>query len=406
LRRIYTSTFLFDDSEVDHVLQVIKSGWITQGREVAAFEKEYAEYVGCKHAIAVNSGSSANLVAMTVFTHKSLGHMRIRRGDEVITSPVTFPTSCFPIIQVGAIPVFVDVDPETLCIDENLIQEAINPKTKAIVPIHLLGHPANMKFIMDIAEDHHLLLLEDACESHGAECYGRKVGSFGEFGSFSFFAAHHICTGEGGMLVTNDDKLADLARSIRGFGRVVVASDVGDRAKEVNRYKIYSEKLGPFDVRQTFTDIGYSLKMTDLQAAIGREQLKKLDVFVDKRRENAHYIIRGLKPFKGLIQLPVERKWAKHSYHHLPIILKPSAHLTRLEVITFLEERGIETRPIEAGNLVDQPCMEGIEYKVFGSLTNSENIKDNGFFIGTHPGLTKEDLDYVIHTFLELFSME
>jgi CDP-6-deoxy-D-xylo-4-hexulose-3-dehydrase len=225
-QKIRTSDVLFDEKEISRALKVLLNGWITQGEETIQFEEDFAKYYGVRHAVAVNSGSSANLVAITALTHKSLGDRRIKPGDEVITSPVTFPTSVFPIIQVGAIPVFVDIEPDTLCMDPNETLRAISDKTKAVLPVHLLGHPFKVDEILDECERKNLWIVEDACESHGAMINNRKVGTFGHFGTFSLFAAHHITTGEGGMIITNNDHLADLARSIRAFGRVIeVARD-------------------------------------------------------------------------------------------------------------------------------------------------------------------------------------
>jgi len=396
-RIIKTSDVLFDN-EVFRLLRVLLNGWITQGPVVKEFEEEFAKYYNVKHAIAVNSGSSANLVAVSALTHQSLGDRRIKPGDEVVTSPVTFPTSVFPIIQVGVIPVFVDVDPETLCIDPAQVEQAISDRTRAIFPVHLLGHPCDMRQL--VKEGY--WIIEDVCESHGSECYGRKAGTWGDFGTFSFFAAHHITTGEGGMIITDDDRLADLARSIRGFGRVIeVAKDPRAAQTLGERYKEIYEELGPFDIRQTYDKLGYSLKMTDLQAALGVEQLKKLDNFIDARRQNVQYLSKELEAYDALIQLPVEKPWAKHTYHHFAIIIRENAPFSRLDIVNYLERNGIETRPIEAGNIVDQPCMRGQKFRVVGDLKVARHIRKNGFFVGCHPGLTREDLDYIVNVFTE-----
>jgi len=402
-RTVKTSDVLFDDKEIEAVNRVLQSGWITQGPETKQFEEDFAEYYGVKHAIAVNSGSSANLVAIASLCHRSLGDKRIEPGDEVITSPVTFPTSVFPIIQMGAVPVFVDVDPETLCMDSDLACSVVTTKTKAVLPVHLLGHPCEMCSLMEGIEAldrADVWLVEDTCESHGAMIWDRKVGTFGDFGTFSFFAAHHITTGEGGMLTTSDRNLADLARSIRAFGRVIEVSKDPKAAQALGgRYKEISPKLGPFDVRQTFDKLGYALKMTDLQAAIGIEQLKKLDSFIKARRANAEYLLERLRPYENVIQLPVEKPGAFHTYHHFFMIVREDAPFTRLDLVNHLEANGIETRPIEAGNMDDQPCMEGVKYRVVGNLKNARHVRKDGFFIGCHPGLTQGDLDWVVRVF-------
>jgi len=405
---IRTSDVNFDEKEALRLIRVLLSGWITQGPETVQFEKDFAEYYGVKHAIAVNSGSSANLVALASLCHKSLGHRRIKPGDEVITSPVTFPTSVFPIVQMGAVPVFVDVDPDTLCMDPDLVPRAISDKTKAILPVHLLGHPFDMRRLLyllsGVVPPLGLWIIEDACESHGAMIWDdvlRKVGSFGDFGTFSFFAAHHMTTGEGGMLITNSDHLADLARSIRAFGRVIeVARDPQSAQTLGQRYKEISPKLGSFDVRQTFDKLGYALKTTDLQSALGIEQLKKLDGFIEARRRNAQYLLKQLRPYEDLIQLPVEKPWARHTYHHFFIIVHEDSPFSRLELVNHLEKNGIETRPIEAGNIVDQPCMEDVKYKVVGDLKNARHVRKNGLFIGVHPSLSQEELDWIVKTLI------
>jgi CDP-6-deoxy-D-xylo-4-hexulose-3-dehydrase len=399
-RKILTSDVVFDHKEAQGVLEVILGGWISQGPRVKKFEEDFAEYYGSKYAISVNSGSSANLVALSVLTDETLGPKRIRPGDEVITSPVTFPTSVFPILQVGAVPVFVDVDPETLCMDVSMIEEAISEKTKAILPVHLLGHTCDMK---GFSWSNHFLV-EDVCESHGATSWGRKAGTFGDLGTFSFFTAHHMTTGEGGMIVTNDSKLANLAKSVRGFGRVIeVAQDPYAAQTLGDRYRLLSDDLGYFDIRQTFDRIGYALKMTDMQGAIGTEQLKKLDGFIETRRKNAEYMRSNLKSYSKWIQTPVERPWAHHTYHHFAMTVREDAPFSRLDIVNFLEAKGIETRPIEAGNMIDQPSMKGQKYRVVGDARNAKLIRKNSFFIGCHPGLTREDLEYVVNSFDEFF---
>lgn len=410
-REIRTSDVLFDEKEAVRLIKVLLSGWITQGAETRQFERDFAEYYGVRHAIAVNSGSSANLVAVASLCHESLGDRQIKPGDEVITSPVTFPTSVFPIIQMGAIPCFVDVDPETLCMDPKRVLDAWytgTEKTKAVLPVHLLGHPFHVPSIHDLVEEKNLWLIEDACESHGAEINGKKVGSFGDFGTFSFFAAHHMTTGEGGMIITDDDRLADLARSIRAFGRVIeVARDPKAAQTLGDRYKVISRKLGLFDVRQTFDKLGYALKTTDLQSALGIEQLKKLPGFIKARRSNAQYLLKQLQPYEELIQLPIEKPWAKHTYHHFFIIVRENSPFTRLDLANNLEQNGVETRPIEAANMADQPCMEGVKYRVVGDLKIARHVRKDGLFIGVHPGLSKEDLERmveIITSFLEKYT--
>jgi len=400
-RKVLTSDVIFDHKEAEAVLEVILSGWISQGPKVKEFEESFAEYYGAKHAISVNSGSSANLVALSILTDESLGSKRIQPGDEVITSPVTFPTSVYPILQIGAVPVFVDVDLDTLCMDVSMVEEAVSDKTKAILPVHLLGHTCDMRGFS--WSDY--FLMEDVCETHGATSWGQKAGTFGDLGTFSFFTAHHMTTGEGGMIITNNLELANLAKSIRGFGRVIeVAQDPHAAQTLGNRYKLVSDDLGYFDVRQTFDRVGYALKMTDIQAAIGIEQLKKLDGFIEARRKNAEHLRSSLKTYSDWIQLPVERPWAHHTYHHFAITIREGSPFSRLDLVNFLESNGIETRPIEAGNMIDQPSMKGKNYRVVGTAKNAKIIRQNSFFIGCHPAVTSDDIDYVANVFDQFFS--
>lgn len=411
-RRIQISGPVFGVEEILSVLEVLLAGRLTMGPKTYEFEKLFASYIGTKHAIAVNSGSSANLIALTVLSSTHLPtEMRIKPGDEVITPAVTWPTTCFPIIQIGAIPVFVDVDRETFCIDPSEIEKAVSDKTKAILLVHMLGHPADMKWILEIAEDNNLLVIEDACEALGAECYGRKVGAFGDMATFSFFAAHHITTGEGGMITTNEELFASLARSIRAFGRAC-ACPVCKVSIDPNYYcplRHLSEvdSLGDYDRRYIFTSIGFSLKLTEIQAALGIIQMQKLENFLKVRRENAEHVIKSLEPYSNFLELPVEKKWAKHAWFGIAITVREDAPFSRSEFVKYLEERGIETRPIMAGNIIDQPCMKGINFRKVGELPITNMVKSNSFFIGCYPGISKEKREYqieVLTSFLEKYT--
>jgi CDP-6-deoxy-D-xylo-4-hexulose-3-dehydrase len=381
-------------------MEVIRSGWITQGKYVEQFEKDFAKYVGVKYAIMVNSGSSANLVALSALNEK-----RNLKYKYVITTPATFATSVFPIIQIGAIPVFVDVDDESYCINPDLVEEAIRhfgrDLTGAILPVDLMGHPSDCKRLCEIADKYNLFIMFDSCEAHGAECYGKKVGAWGDCSTFSFFVAHHITSGEGGAITTNNEEIAELARSIRAFGRMEEIAKVKSGDEKVKRYKLISKRLGLFDTRMTFVRLGYNMRMTDLQAAIGVEQLKKFPDFLERRRQNAEYIIKHLEPYSDYLQLPKTKKWAKHAWHHVAILVKDDAPFTRFDIADHLEKNGVETRTIEAGNMVRQPALEGKNYHVFGELINADKIWKNGFMVGCHQGLVKEDLDYMIQVFAE-----
>lgn len=397
MRKVWTSQFVYDENEINAVMEVMKSGWITQGKYTKQFEEDFARFVGTKYAIAVNSGSSANLVALC-----ALNEIRSLKYKYIITTPATFSTTIFPIIQIGAVPVFVDVEPDTLCIDPNMVEEAVYRFDKyaggtvgALFPVDLLGHSCDMIRLTEIASRYNLFMVEDCCEAHGAECKGKRVGSFPDCGTFSFFASHHISIGEGGMITTDDDRIAENAQSIRAFGRVTkVAADPSK--KVADRYEVIDKNLGLFDMRMTFDRIGYNMKITDLQSSIGVEQLKKLPMFLEKRRANAEYIVNHLEPYSDFLQLPIEKKGTKHAWHHVGILVRIDAPFTRHDIVTHLENNGVETRTIEAGNMARQPCMRKARYEVYGELKNCDKIWKDGFMVGCHQGLVKDDLIYMV----------
>jgi len=407
--KIGVSGPVFDENEVYEVVKTLLSGWITTGPKVRSLEEKFAKNLGMKDAIAVNSGSSANLIALSTLTTKDLPKdERINPGDEVITPAVTWPTTAYPIVQVGAIPVFVDVDPETYCMDPEQVRRAVSRRTKAITLLHMLGHPMDVSPVIEAAEKHGLLVIEDAAEALGAEYKGRPAGSFGELSTFSFFAAHQITTGEGGMIVTNSSVYASIARSLRAFGRACVCPTC-KVALDPNYYcplRHKAEQLGVrgYDKRFVFTNIGYSLKMTELQAAFGLKQLEKLSSFLEQRRRNAHHLLKQLKPYSDFLQLPVEKPWAKHAWFGFAITVKEDAPFTRNEFTRYLERRRIETRPIMAGNIVQQPSMKNVHYKRVGELPVSKSVMERSFYIGCFPGIGEREREYqvkVITDFLD-----
>lgn len=368
--------------------RAVLSGRITQGPLVEKFESAFASKVGVEHGIGVNSGSSANLIGLACLTaNETPQEYRVGRGDEIITPALNWPTSVFPIIQLGATPVFVDVEPETYCIDPESVEAAVSSKTKVLWPVHLLGHPADMARLVDIADNHKLMMIEDVCEAHGSRWQGKPTGSFGILATFSFFAGHHMTTGEGGMIVTSNSRLARLAKSLRAFGRYIPSG--GDEPSPV------FERMGDYSPRFIFTEIGYSLKLTEMQAAMGLEQLRKLQKFIEIRRRNVQHLRKKLSPFTDYLQLPVEKAGATNSYFGFPILVRENAPFGRAEFVQHLEEAGVETRPLMAGNLIDQPCVRNTHFRVSGSLTNTKRAKDRAFFIGIHQSLSREDLDYV-----------
>jgi len=354
------------------------------GEKVHEFERMFTNYIGMRNSVMVNSGSSANLLALSVLTNPTI-KQRIKANDEVITPAVTWSTTIFPIINVGAIPVLVDVDLETYNADVDQIEKAITNKTRALMIVHLLGNPCDMKRIMEIAEDHTLFVVEDACEAHGAEFSGRKVGSFGDLSTFSFFFSHHISTIEGGMVLTDNDEYAELARSLRAHGWI----------RELKNREKIAEKYSETDDRYLFINMGFNVRPTEIQGAFGIHQMKKLDKFIEIRRENAKYWTKELEEFSEYLLLPTERENVKHVWFGYPITVKPTAPFDREELTNYLEAKLIETRPIMAGNMAEQPAMKLFKHRVVGDLRNSRTIMRRSLFFGNHPAIGEREREYV-----------
>src|SRR6267378_2044196 len=366
----------YGSEEVEEAIDSLLSTWVTMGAKVKKFEEAFAQYNGSKHAVMVNSGSSANLLALSVLTNPILPN-HIPKGSEIITPAVTWATTVYPIVNVGCIPVLVDVDPQTFNIFPEETEKAIGPKTKAIVPVHLLGSPCKINDIEKIAEAHDLYLVEDACESTGAEFQGKKVGSFGDMGTFSFFLSHHISTIEGGMIVTDDDALYENLKAMRAFGWV---RDLQDKEK-------YASANKAIDSRFLFITSGYNLRPTEIQGAFGIHQIKKLDGFIDQRGKNAAYWEQRLSPYSDLLVLPEELPGTKHVYFGYPLTIKPEAPFTREQLVSHLESKLVETRPVMAGNMAEQPVMKDLPHRVSGNLPNSRMIMRQSFFFGNHSGI-------------------
>jgi len=383
----------YDWEEACEAIESILTTWVTMGKKVKQFEEMFARYVGVPYGVMVNSGSSANLLALSILTNPTLKN-RIEPGDEVITPAVTFVTTVYPIINVGAVPVLVDVDLETFNISVEEIEKAITSRTRAIMPVHLVGNPCDMKGVMEIARRHNLFVIEDACEAHGAEVDGQKVGSFGDLATFSFFFTHHISTIEGGMVMTGNEELAELARALRVFGWV---RDLRDRDKIAKRYQ-------DIDPRFLFVNTGYNLRPTEISGAFGMHQIKKLDKFVEIRRDNARYWTENLKPFSDYLLLYEERPGTKYAWYGYPVTVKPDAPFAREELRDFLDKKGLETRPIFAGNIDEQPVMRLFNYRKVGNLPNSRIVQRQSFFFGNHQGIGKEEREAVVEYFREFMS--
>jgi len=376
--RIPLNVPTYGRAEIDEAIDSLESGWVTCGKKVEAFEKMWAEYIGVRHAVMTNSGSSANLLALTV--------LGLKPGDEVITPALTWATTVFPIAQVGAVPVLVDVDRETYNIDPVMVERAITPRTRAIMPVHLLGNPCEMYRLMQLASIHSLRVIEDTCEAHGATYDGHKMGQWGHLGTFSFFFSHHISTIEGGMVVIDDGEVAELVRSLRSFGWA--------RGMDVK-----PEEYPGIDPRFLFLHAGYNFRPTEIQGAFGIHQLPRLEGFIEHRRDNAAYWNRELAQFGEYLQLQEERPRTRHVWFAYPVMVKEAAPFTRAELQAHLETCGVETRPIEAGAMHLQPAMKHINWRAGGSLTNAEYIHDNAFFWGNHSGIGETEREAIVSYF-------
>ena len=363
---------------------------LTMGEKVKKFEQMFAGYIGSEHAIMVNSGSSANLLALSVLTNP-LYSKAIKPNSEVITPAITWATTVYPIANVGLTPVFVDVDMETFDISVQEIRKAITPKTRAIMPVHLLGNPCAMGEIKEICEDKGLMLIEDTCEAHGAEYKGKKVGSFGDAGTFSFFFSHHISTIEGGMIVTDSDEIAELARAMRVFGWV----------RDMKKKDSLAATTPGIDPRYLFITTGYNFRPTEIQGAFGIHQMPKLEKFIKIRQENASYWHKSLKPYGDKIAVHLERPGTRHVWFSFPITIKENAGFTRMDFTSFLEKKGIETRPVMSGNLVEQPVASHLPHRVSGGLENSRIIMRRSFFWGNHQTVGAEERKYIADCALE-----
>jgi len=384
----------FGWEEVWEALQSLLSTQLTMGKKVRQFEAMFAEYIGVKHAVMVNSGSSANLLALSVLTNPLLpGHLQ--PGDEVVTPAVTWATTVFPILNVGLVPVLVDVDLNTFNLIPEEVEKAITPRTRAVLVVHLLGNPCDMGRIAAIARRHDLLVIEDACEAHGAEYDGQKVGSFGDIATFSFFFSHHITTIEGGMLLTDNDEYAELARALRVFGW----------SRDLKAKDAIVQEHPELDPRFLFVNIGFNLRPTEIQGAFGIHQMAKLEGYIETRRENARYWGERLGALNHLL-LHREAEGTSHAWFGYPIMVQPNAPFDRKELVDYLEAKGVETRPIMAGNIDEQPAMHLYRYRKVGDLRNSRLIHRNAFFFGNHHGIGKTEREAIVNYFGQFMTAE
>jgi CDP-4-dehydro-6-deoxyglucose reductase, E1 len=388
---------LIGAEELKNMVDASLDGWLTTGRFNELFEKKLAEFIGVKYAITVNSGSSANLVAFSTLTSPKLGERAIRQGDEVIGVAAGFPTTVNPIIQFGAVPVFVDVDPLTHNIDVTKIEAAIGPKTKAIMLAHSLGNPFNLDVVTSLCKKYKLWLVEDCCDALGTTYKGQMVGTFGDIATLSFYPAHHITMGEGGAVFTNNYELKQIAESFRDWGRDCYCPP----GKDNTCGKRFCWKLGSlpdgYDHKYTYSHLGYNLKITDMQAACALAQLQKAPGFIQKRKENFEFLKERLKSCEEFLQMPEATEGSDPSWFGFPITVKKNCPVSRLDLTTYLDQNKIGTRLLFAGNLIRQPYMMNAQYRVSGDLSNTDNVMSNTFWIGVQPALTEEMLDFVVN---------
>ena len=388
--------------EMDLMVQASLDAWLTTGRFNDQFEAKLAAFIGVKHLITVNSGSSANLVAFNTLTSPKLGVRAIRPGDEVIGVAAGFPTTVNPILQFGAVPVFVDVELGNYNIDPTKIEAAISDKTKAIMLAHTLGNPYNLDVIVALCKKYNLWLIEDCCDALGSTYNGKMVGTFGDIGTMSFYPAHHITMGEGGAVFTNNYELKQIAESFRDWGRDCYCAP----GKDNTCGKRFCWKLGTlpegYDHKYTYTHLGYNLKITDMQAACGLAQIDRAAGFIQARKDNFAYLTEKLQSCTEFLILPHATENSDPSWFGYPMTLKPEANVSRVDLLTYLDQHKIGTRLLFAGNLTRQPYMTGRNYRVSGELTNTDRVMNDTFWIGVFPGLTREMLDFTVEK-LEAF---
>jgi CDP-6-deoxy-D-xylo-4-hexulose-3-dehydrase len=393
-------------AELENMVDASLDGWLTTGRFNEQFEKKLAKFIGVDFVLSVNSGSSANLVAFSALTSPKLGNRAIKKGDEVIGVAAGFPTTVNPIIQFGAIPVFVDVDMTTHNIDVDLIEAAITSKTKAIMLAHTLGNPFNVGKVKEICEKYNLWLVEDCCDALGAKYDGKMVGTFGDIATLSFYPAHHITMGEGGAVFTNNPQLKMIAESFRDWGRdCYCAPGCDDTCGNRFGQKFGSLPQG-YDHKYVYAHLGYNLKITDMQAACGLAQLDRAQEFIDKRNTNYDYLrARLLSTLNDFIEIAEPTANSAPSWFGFPVTVKEESGVSRLDLLKFLDQNKIGSRLLFAGNLTRQPYFDGVEHRVVGELTNTDRTMNQTFWLGIFPALNEEHFEFVAEKMEEFFGI-
>lgn len=407
--RITYAARVFDEKEMCALTDATLDFWLTTGRFSDEFEKKFAEWIGVKYAHLVNSGSSANLIAFSVLTAPELGDRAIKRGDEVITVACGFPTTVTPILQYGAVPVFVDVTIPQYNIDSTMLEKALSDKTKAVMIAHTLGNPFDLKTVKEFCDKHNLWLVEDNCDALGStytiDGVTKFTGTWGDIGTSSFYPPHHMTMGEGGCVYTNNPKLNRLILSYRDWGRDCICPSGRDNFCGHRYDGQYGELPKGYDHKYVYSHFGYNLKVTDMQAAVGCEQLKKFPEFVKRRKHNWSRLKNALMPVSDKLILPVPAENSDPSWFGFLITLKDDSGLDREKVVRYIESKNVQTRMLFSGNLIKHPCFDSIRgtdaYRVAGELTATDKILKNTFWVGVYPGMTDEMIDYMAKTIIE-----
>ena len=412
--RINYAARVFDEKEMRALTDAMLDFWLTTGRFSEEFEKEFAKWIGVKYAHLVNSGSSANLIAFMTLTAPELGERRIRRGDEVITVACSFPTTVAPIIQYGAVPVFVDVTVPQYNINVDLLEEALSEKTKAVMIAHTLGNPFDLAAVKKFCDKHQLWLVEDNCDALGTEYTidgeTRFTGTWGDIGTSSFYPPHHMTMGEGGCVYTNDPLLHRLILSYRDWGRDCICPSGHDNFCRHRFDGQYGELPQGYDHKYVYSHLGYNLKVTDMQAAVGCEQLKKFPSFIERRRHNHDRLYKALECVNDKIILPEAAENSRPSWFGFLISIRPESGLRRNDVTGYIENHNMQTRLLFSGNLIKHPCFDQIRgtaaYRVAGSLEMTDYIMNNSFWVGVYPGMTDEMIDYMAEIIIRAVSQK
>ncbi|RTL45459.1 MAG: lipopolysaccharide biosynthesis protein RfbH [Candidatus Melainabacteria bacterium] len=392
---------VYDGSDISMLVDSSLDFWLTTGRFAEEFEKTFAEFVGTRHALLCNSGSSANLLALSALTSDKLGDRQLKPGDEVVTVAAGFPTTVNPIVQNNLVPVFVDIELATYDPTPERLHAAISPKTKAIMIAHTLGNPFNIAAVKELAKEHGLWLIEDNCDALGSKYDGKMTGTFGDLATVSFYPAHHITMGEGGCVLTNSGPIKTLVESFRDWGRDCwCAPGVSDTCGKRFQWQLGDLPFG-YDHKYIYSHIGYNLKLTDMQAAVGVSQLKKLPSFIAARKKNWKFLSDKLQPYRDYFILPEATENSDPSWFGFLITLTEKAPFTRTDLVRYLESKRIGTRQLFAGNLTRQPAYKNVPHRIVGDLTNTDIVMTNSFWVGVYPGLDEPMLQYIVDSIAE-----